>query len=150
MTAAALTHYLHAHIPLSQAMGVSAIEASPARVELGAPLAPNINVHGTAFGGSAATLALLAAWSVLHLRLEAEGLPNRLVIQRSTADYLTPIAGAFSAVATLDNADLESFFTTLNRKGRARLSVTAELVFEGNVSGRLTGDFVALAEPGAA
>lgn len=146
MTPAALEAYLHAHIPLSRAMGVAVSAANAARVELSAPLAPNINVHGTAFGGSAATLALLAAWSVLHLRLEAEGVPNRLVIQRSSMDYLAPIEGAFSAAATLDNADLASFFAMLERKGRARLAVTAQLLFDGKIAGRLTGDFVALAE----
>lgn len=146
MTAAALEAYLHTHIPLSRAMGVAVSAASAARVELNAPLAPNINVHGTAFGGSAATLALLAAWSVLHLRLEAEGIPNRLVIQRSTTDYLAPIEGAFSAIARLEKTDLDGFFAMLTRKGRARVTVTADLMFQDVIAGRLTGHFVALAE----
>jgi thioesterase domain-containing protein len=146
MTPSALDEYLHTHIPITRAMGVQTLFASAERVELTAPLEPNINVHGTAFGGSGATLALLAAWSVLHLRLAAEGIRNRLVIQRSTTDYLLPVAGDLMAVATLDGADLDSFFATMARRGRARLSVSSELMFEGKVAGRLTGDFVAIAE----
>ncbi|MBF0678014.1 MAG: YiiD C-terminal domain-containing protein [Devosia sp.] len=146
MTPSALDEYLHTHIPITRAMGVQTLFASAERVELTAPLEPNINVHGTAFGGSGATLALLAAWSVLHLRLAAEGITNRLVIQRSTIDYLLPVAGDLMAVATLDGADLDSFFATMARRGRARLSVSSELMFEGKVAGRLTGDFVAIAE----
>lgn len=146
MTPSALDEYLHTHIPITRAMGVRTLFASAERVELTAPLEPNINVHGTAFGGSGATLALLAAWSVLHLRLEAEAIANRLVIQRSTTDYLLPIAGDLTAVATLDGGDLKNFLATIARRGRARLSVSSELMFEGKVAGRLTGDFVAIAE----
>ncbi len=65
MTPAELEAYLHQTIPLSRAMAVSVIELNPESVVLGAPLAPNVNVHETAFGGSAAALALLAAWSLL-------------------------------------------------------------------------------------
>lgn len=146
MTASALEAYLHAHIPITRAMGVWAISAGADRVELAAPLEPNINVHGTAFGGSGATLALLAAWSVLHLRLEAEAIANRLVIQRSTTDYFLPVGGDFTAAASLDGHDTGPFLEMLRRRGRARLAVPADLMFEGKLAGRLTGDFVALSE----
>ena len=46
--------YLHRHIPLSAAMGIRVRLATPHRVELWAPLAPNINHQSTVFGGSAA------------------------------------------------------------------------------------------------
>lgn len=146
MTPAALDDYLHSHIPITRAMAVQTRVASATHVELAAPLAPNINVHGTAFGGSGATLALLAAWSVLHLRLEAEGIANQLVIQRSTTEYLLPVSGDLVARANLDGVDLTGFLGTLKKRGRARLTVSAELVFEGKIAGRLSGDFVAIAE----
>ena len=69
-------------------MEVTVVEASPHQVVLSAPLAPNINHRDTVFGGSASAVAILAAWSMLHLRLSAEGLGSRLVIQRNTMDYL--------------------------------------------------------------
>ena len=62
MTPAALETYLHDHIPLSRAMAVRVVTSAPGHVELAAPLEPNINVHGTAFGGSVSTLGVLAAW----------------------------------------------------------------------------------------
>ena len=95
MTPQALQTYLHQHIPLSQAMEVSVVEASALQVVLSAPLAPNINHRDTVFGGSASAVAILAAWSMLHLRLSAEELGSRLVIQRNTMDYLVPIDGCF-------------------------------------------------------
>ena len=95
-----LEHYLHEHIPLSAAMQVTVLEASPAQVRLAAPLAPNINHRRTVFGGSAAAVATLAAWALLHLRLTAEGFAGRLVIRRSEMDFEQAIAGEFEAEAT--------------------------------------------------
>lgn len=146
MTPAALVDYLHAHIPLSRAMDVSVLAASAAEVVLEAPLEPNINVHGTMFGGSAATLGLLAAWSVLHLRLEAEEISNQLVIHRTEMEYLAPIKGVARASARLDDAGWAAFRHMLDRRGRARLRVVAELLFAGQVAARLVGEFVAIVE----
>ncbi len=147
MTPDALADYLHKHIPLSRAMDVSVVNASADEVAFDAPLGPNINVHGTMFGGSAAVLGLLAAWSVLHLRLEAEGIANQLVIHRTEMEYLKPIAGTVRAVARLNGgADLAGFLNTLERRGKARLKVAAELWFGGEIVARLIGEFVAVAE----
>lgn len=146
MTPEALRTYLHDHIPLSRAMAVEVLEASANHVPLEAPLAPNINMHGTMFGGSSATLALLAAWSVMYLRLEAEGIASQLVIHRTTTEYLLPISGPAQASAHLDEAGWPSFLQTFQRRGRARLTVASELLYEGKPAGRLSGEFVAISE----
>ena len=146
MTPDALADYLHEHIPLSRAMDVSVVGSSADEVAIDAPLDPNINVHGTMFGGSAAVLGLLAAWSVLHLRLEAEGIANQLVIHRTEMEYLKPISGTARAIARLDGADWAGFLHTLERRGKARLKVAAELWFEGEIAARLIGEFVAIVE----
>lgn len=95
---------------------------------------------------SSATLALLAAWSVLHLKLEAENIVSQLVIHRTTTEYLLPITGLAEASAKLDDANWPIFLQTFNRRGRARFSVTSELFFEGKPAGSLTGEFVAISE----
>lgn len=143
--AAALERYLHEHIPLSLAMGVSVEEAVGERVVLSAPLAPNINHRETAFGGSVAALAILSAWSLLHIRLASAGISARLVIQRNRMDYQRPIAGRFTATAAApDSAAWEAFIRTLRRKGKARITVTSVLDGEGERAGRFEGEFVAL------
>ncbi|WP_338723503.1 YiiD C-terminal domain-containing protein [Devosia sp. XK-2] len=146
MTPAALTDYLHRHMPLSRAMAVTTIESSAEMVVLEAPLAPNINVHGTMFGGSVATLGLLAAWSVLHLGMEAAGLTGQLVIHRTSTDYLRPIEGIARAVAKPNNVDWGKLGLVLARRGKARLSATADIAVEDAVAARLDGIFVAIAE----
>lgn len=125
-------------------MGVQVAEASTDRVVLKAPLAPNINHRETVFGGSASAVATLAAWSMLHLRLSAEGLGSRLVIQRNTMDYLVPIDGAFTAVANAPAAETWQRFTRmLQRKGLGRIEQAAALHYQGLPAGQLMGEFVA-------
>ena len=86
METGAVEAYLHEHIPLSAAMGTRVVRADPAEVRLEAPLEPNLNHRATAFGGSVAALAILAGWTVVHLRLRTEGVEARTVIQRSDED----------------------------------------------------------------
>ena len=141
-----LERYLHEHIPLSRAMEASVVAVLRDEVSLAAPLAPNINHRDTVFGGSAAALAMLAGWSLLHVRLRAEGSEARLVIQRNTMEYQRPIAGDFTARAALAHPQRwQQFMATLARRGKARIAVTALLEQGGQIAGRLSGEFVALA-----
>jgi thioesterase domain-containing protein len=145
MTPAELTAYLRTNIPLTGAMEVSAIRVEPETVVLEAPLAPNINHRKTVFGGSASSLAILAAWSLVHLRLAETRLDHRLVIQRNTMSYDAPIEGTFTATARFaEGTDWAKFLDTLGRRGKARIGAIAELSYEGRLAGRLEADFVAI------
>jgi thioesterase domain-containing protein len=144
-TELALELYLHTHIPLSAAMQVSVLEASHDRVRLAAPLAPNINHRRTVFGGSAAALATLSAWALLHLRLAAQGFGGRLVIRRSSMDFEQPIAGDFEAVADAPPEDTWwRFSVAVSRTRPARIEMRSTLSFDGARMGEFTGEFVAL------
>ena len=145
MSALELQRYLHQHLPLTQAMGVTVISVHEDEVRLQAPLAPNINHHATVFGGSASALAILAGWSLLHTRLVAAGVPARLVIQRNTMEYERPIAGTFSARAGFESGtSWAEFETLLRRRGRARITVPVVLEYAAAIAGRFSGQFVAL------
>jgi len=140
-----LERYLHQQIPLSAAMGVRVRMATPERVQLAAPLAPNVNHSETIFGGSAAALATLCAWTLLHVRLARAGLEARLVIQRSSMQYERPIPGDFEAVCRFaDEFAWDRFRGTLVRRGRARLTLAAHLVYHARQMATFEGDFVAL------
>ena len=141
----ALERYLHQQIPLSAAMGVRVRMATPERVQLAAPLAPNVNHNETVFGGSAAALATLSAWTLLHVRLARAELHARLVIQRSAMEYERPVPGDFEAVCRFsDEFAWERFRATLVRRGRARLTLAAHLVYDAQRMATFEGDFVAL------
>jgi len=139
---------LHAKIPLSAAMGVRVQLAGPELVVLLAPLAPNINHLATVFGGSAVVLATLSAWTLLHLRLEQTPLDADLLIQRSAMEYRRPIVGDFAAACRFtDEPRWERFRATLERHGRARMTLHAQLLHGEAEMASFTGDFVALRLP---
>jgi thioesterase domain-containing protein len=140
-----LQQYLYVNIPLSKAMGVEVQEAGLERVTLFAPLEPNINHRKTVFGGSASAVAILSAWTLLYVRLCGEGIDSRIVIQKNTVNYKSPITGGFTAVSEMAGGPVwDKFVKTLQRRQRARISVTATLYCEGQRVGELCGDFVAL------
>jgi thioesterase domain-containing protein len=147
MLPAELEQYLHDHIPLSKAMQVSVVAADEEVVVLCAPLGPNINHRETVFGGSASALAILVAWSLLHIRLRRAGIASRLVIQRNTMEYDLPVMGEFTARASAGQGpDWQQFTRMLARRGRARIAVSSVLEYAGQVVGRFTGEFVVLAQ----
>ena len=139
--------YLHEHIPLSQAMGVRVETAGPDGVTLSAPLAPNINHRETVFGGSASALAILASWTLIHLRLGAAGIRCRLVIQRNSMSYSKPILDQFLArTLPLNEEAWDTFLKMYERWRRARIRVRSVLECRGEKVGELEGDFVALGD----
>ncbi|MCG8699282.1 MAG: thioesterase domain-containing protein [Bacteroidales bacterium] len=143
-----LESYLYEHIPITQAMGVRVQEAHRERVVLYAPLLANINHRETVFGGSASSLAILAGWSLLHLRLLSLEVTARLVIQSSHTDYLLPIQEDFHALSDPIDVDVWSrFVRLLQRRGRARIEVSSVLECQNQVVGRFTGRFVAIIIP---
>jgi len=145
LNAAELQSYLHEHIPLSAAMQIEVRTASTDQVALGAPLGPNINHRETAFGGSMSALAILSAWSLLHVKLTADGYKTRLVIQRNSMGYGKPVLGYFTAHArSPEPAQWKAFTRMLERKGLGRISVSSVLIYEGEDVGRFEGEFVAL------
>jgi thioesterase domain-containing protein len=140
-----IEQYLHRHIPLTVAMGVRVKIGTPGRVELTAPLAPNINHHETVFGGSASALATLSAWTLVHIGLRHANVNATTVIQRNIMSYEEPIHGDFSAVCTLiDGGAWERFLRTIDRRGRGRITMNAHLIFENRQVASFEGDFVAL------
>lgn len=139
-----LEKYLHKQIPLSAAMGVRVKSATTESVILSAPLEPNVNHKSTVFGGSASALSILAAWSILHLRLLNEGLHCEVVIQSNQMEYDQLIGGLFTAASSLaDASDWSLFVRTLVRRKRARIEVGSMLIFENALVARFKGKFVA-------
>lgn len=145
MNAEELGEYLGDRIPLTRAMAVEVRAAGVDGVELYAPLAPNINHRDTVFGGSASAVAILAAWSALHVRLRAAGLDARLVIRRNTMSYERPITTGFTATAAPPTgAAWAKLVATVERGRPARVNVGAQLYCEGLPVGELEGVFAVL------
>lgn len=144
--AASVEEYLHRHIPISRAMGIRVISAGEEGVRLGAELEPNLNHQSTAFGGSVSSLAILSAWTLAHVGLRERGIEARLVIQKSTVDFILPIDGEFEAFCPSPSAEQwRRFLAGIERRGRGRLHLAAEVFSNGTVAAAFHGHYVALA-----
>lgn len=144
MTPAEFTRYLHAHIPLTAALGAELRRAEPGLVEIAAPLEPNLNHRNTAFGGSLAALGILSGWSLLHLGLRDEQIKARIVVQKSEAEFVAPGAAELLALSRRDEASWRKFVSSLRRGRRARITVATEISAGGERVLLHSGTYVAL------
>jgi thioesterase domain-containing protein len=145
MLADELEVFLRERIPLSKAMDVRVKSASTGEVVLSAPIGPNLNHRDTVFGGSASALAILAAWSMVRVRLQAERLEGRIVIRSNSMNYEQPMAADFTATAAAPDATgWRRLCAALARGRRGRVRVSAMLECQGARAGEFTGEFVVL------
>lgn len=142
----ALARYLAEQIPLSAAMDVHVEVASPARVLLSAPLAPNVNHRGTAFGGAISSLAILAGWSWLWVVLRERAVLPELVIRTSTIDFVRAIESEFAAeLRPPSDEAFARFLRGLEDHGKGRIELSVEVLGAGEVAARFVGTYVAIA-----
>jgi thioesterase domain-containing protein len=134
-------------IPLARAMGLRVAEFDGDRLALAAPLAPNVNDKGCAFGGSLSSLLTLAAWGLVTLKLGEAGLDADVYIGDSTLRYLAPVWGELHAEAFVVGDPWPGFLEALRKSGKARIEVEAEIVGEdgGAPAAKQSARFVAIA-----
>jgi thioesterase domain-containing protein len=114
-------------IMLAKPMGIIVEAADETALVLRAPLAPNANHKGTAFGGSLYSLAVLTGWAWMTRFLASRKLDADAVIQESSMRFLVPIHGEMRACIAIPGAeDIDKFEKMLQRaaRGRIRLQVT--------------------------
>jgi len=141
-----LTAFLHEQIPLTRAMGLRAVEASAQQLILEAPLEPNRNHLGTAFGGALHTVPLLACYCAQWMELRAAGLDGHVVVKRSNAIYRTPVEGTIRAVCARPSGEVvTAFLADLRRNKKARLELRATVPgAKGKPAVEFDGSFVAV------
>lgn len=139
----ALGSYIYKHIPLTQAMQARATSLDAHGLTLSAPLAANHNHQASAFGGSLASLAMLAGWGLLWLGLE-HGHGTNIVVRDMHMEFLRPVNGALMATCALPTTMVwEKFTHTLARRHKARLELCIEIICETVLCSRSIGQFVA-------
>ena len=143
---AALEREIATSIPLARMMGVAVSGGDGASLTLSAPLAPNVNDKGCAFGGSLVSLMTLAGWGLVKLALDRQGRACDIYVQDSDVRYLAPVWNDFTAVARL--VDRESFTAmseALTARGRARTRVRCVVPLpDGTAAATLEARFVAI------
>ncbi|RYZ68715.1 MAG: thioesterase [Proteobacteria bacterium] len=136
---------LYREFPISAHMKIDVLSVTKDAASVSAPLAPNINHQGTAFGGSVNSLAVVACWSLVTGFVELEGLEaDYIVIQDSQIEYSKPVAMEFRAEAKWESEEGRArFLETLKKKARARASFIAHVSTAEGVCATLKARFAA-------
>jgi thioesterase domain-containing protein len=138
-----LQQTMHSEIPLTGAIGIRAVAYDRGGLRLSAPLAQNINDKGTVFSGSLNAVIALAGWGLIRLLLQEQDLSGAIVIQDSTIRYLQPVRRDFVARGHMpERSEIDQFQSTLRKRGRARLSVLAEIWEDDTLRVTFTGRYV--------
>ena len=89
-----------------------------------APLPPNVNDKGCAFGGSLVSQMTLSGWALVEMALRRYGHDCDVFVAESHVRYLSPLWQDFRSEARLaTGASWATFFNTLTTRGRARIEV---------------------------
>ena len=143
----AFEHQLLADIPLARAMQLRVLSGDGDVLRLGAPLAPNINDKGCAFGGSIASLMTLAGWGLVVLKLQALARSCDVYVQDSTLRYLAPVWSDLDVEARLAPGESwTAFIGALDARGRGRVRTICRIAgADGGDAVAFEARFVAIA-----
>jgi thioesterase domain-containing protein len=137
-----LQEKIHTAIPLSAVMQFCIIELNPDSIIVGAPLEPNINIHGTGFAGSLYSVAILAGWALSTHIMSLHNMEGDLVVGKADIKYRTPVTGALICRARVTAAASQAFKADFESSGKARLNLTVNI--GDDPSAVLQGLFVAV------
>ncbi|MFO1424958.1 MAG: YiiD C-terminal domain-containing protein [Candidatus Competibacteraceae bacterium] len=144
-----LNDYLTHHVPLFRAMRACVEHADANRLTLTAPLEPNVNDKGTAFGGSMAAIAALTGWALTTRALREHGETAEIVIVDSTLQFLRPVRETIVAEGVPPDAvTVERFIQRYRQRGKARWTVEVVVRADGELAMTFSGQYgIFKAEP---
>ncbi|MCC5887336.1 MAG: YiiD C-terminal domain-containing protein [Gammaproteobacteria bacterium] len=129
----------HDTIPLTRALAIKVRSFDGETLEVGAGLAPNINLHGTAFAGSLYAISALCGWSMVHLQLAMRDLHGSIVLAEGRIRYLKPVAEEIIAVCSF--GEQAAAFDRLKDSGKARFPLATSIAANGEDAALFEGEF---------
>ncbi len=139
-----LEETLHNEVPLTRHMGLRLEDHAGKKLVVQAQLASNVNIHGTAFGGSLFSICAIACWGVLHLNFTRIGLNAHSVLGKAGIEYSRPVRGDFEASCELpSDGSFESFLERLEAGRRTPLELTALIREKDRTAARFQGIYSA-------
>jgi thioesterase domain-containing protein len=123
-------------IPLANALAVEVASCTTEEIVVSAPLAPNRNLHGTAFAGSLFAVCVLtgwgAAWAAVKTRAAAD----------STIKYRRAVSGNLLCRCRPDPDEVERRLAGLATSGRASLPLVCTIDQDGKRAVTFEGEYV--------
>ncbi len=137
-----LQNFINSNIPMARNMDIQALAYSGDAIRLSAPLVGNTNHHATAFGGSIATLGIVAGWSLIHLRMLEEKISADLVVNKTECSFLKPVRADFEAHCSFHHT-WQPFKQELMEQGRARLVLSSQIICQQQTVAELSSSYAA-------
>lgn len=122
---------LKEQVPLITHMGIDVISWDGSTVVVEAPLEPNLNTHGTAFGGSLYCVGAMTGWSALHLTLMDAGHLPSVWLAKGEVAYLKPVRGVLRAQTTITPEQRQQILEGYEGQGRVKTSIEV-VIHEGD------------------
>lgn len=142
--AATLQAEILERIPLARAMQLAVPRYTGDEIEMTAPLAPNINDKGCAFGGSMASLLTLAGWGLVELGLRAQDLECDIYVGDSQLRYQEPLWGELRGLARFsERGAMAALVAAVRERGKGYTDVVCEIAGETRAAATLTARFFA-------
>lgn len=114
-------------IPVSEAMQFSIAELSSGSILVQAPLAPNVNIHGTGFAGSIYSIAVLAGWGLSTHIMDLLSMDGELVVSEAEIRYRVPVTGMIECRTVASEAERKEFQDSFINTGKGKLSLRIEV-----------------------
>jgi len=110
-----------------------------------APLAPNINDKGTAFGGSQAALMSLVGWAVVWLETRKAGINCDIVIHKGEINWLLPLDEEILIQCQLPQTEiLQNFLQDIRQRGKAAIHLRTTTSNGKNITSEFNCRYVAI------
>jgi thioesterase domain-containing protein len=140
-----LLKFLHEQIPLTRSLGLEIVTIDERGARIRAPLGPNHNHLGGAFGGSLATMMILSGYIWLYDALLKNNHQAHVILFKEESEYLLPVNTDIEVLAiTPTDIEWRKFEGSFLRKGTARIVIHSEIRTEsGSLSATFKGEFVA-------
>lgn len=136
-----LENVFHELIPISQHMGVKVVNYTGSELTLAAPLANNINHQLSAFGGSLFSIAALAGWGMMQLKLCEEHLDANTVVASGDVSFLLPVTGELCCTCSLPD-DWPLFLQKIHGKGKGSVNMVSAITTDDEAAMQFNGCYV--------
>lgn len=140
--ASRLEQTIRAAIPLSEAMQFCIEGLDQNRIEVTAPLEPNINIHGTGFAGSIYSVAVLTGWALCTHLLSEFKIDADLVVARAEIAYRAPVKSALRCRCSATDEERDAFIADTRTTGKGKMVL--QIVVGDPPEARLQATFIAL------
>ncbi|HEX5049789.1 MAG TPA: YiiD C-terminal domain-containing protein [Gammaproteobacteria bacterium] len=134
-------------IPLVAALELQVADYEDGELRVRAPLAPNRNVHGTAFAGSLFSVCVLTGWGSTWLALKLAGLDGSIVVAESRIQYRKAVTGDIVCACRPDPGALAASLDELRSRGRTSLPLVCTIDADGKRGVTFEGSYVVHARP---